>query len=75
VSDLPQWVARHPVLWGIVAAVLAFVIGGPFNGLYAQAIVVAPLVGIFNWWIWRRGGPAHGWRARLLERFPPKGRP
>jgi hypothetical protein len=25
---------------------------------------------LFNWFIWRKSGPAHRWRAHLLERFP-----
>jgi len=49
-------------------------IAGLLNGLYLVALIGAPLFGIGNWWLWRREGPAHRWRAALVERFPPKQR-
>ena len=73
-NQLPRWVADHPAEWGFVAAAGFFFIAGLLNGLYLVALIGAPLFGIGNWWLWRREGPAHRWRAALVERFPPKQR-
>jgi hypothetical protein len=71
---LSEWVAAHPAQWGIVSGVGAFFVAGVLDGLSLVALVLAPLFGLANWWIWRQGGPAHDWRASILERFPPRGR-
>jgi hypothetical protein len=69
---LPGWVARHPVKWGIAAGAGAFFVVGLLNGLYIVGAVIAPVFGFANWFVWRRGGPAHRWRAAILRRFPAK---
>jgi thiol:disulfide interchange protein len=66
-----EWVADHPVRWGVAAGALFFIVGA-LNGLLVAAVVAAPLFGVLNWWIWRTGGPAHGWRAAILRRYPPR---
>ncbi len=45
---------------------------GVLNGLYVVAVVLAPIVGLASWWMWREAGPAHRWRAALVKRFPLK---
>lgn len=71
-NNLSRWVAAHPVQWGLITALGTFFVAGPLNGLYAVGAVVAPLIGVTNWWVWREGGPGHRWRAALVKRFPPK---
>jgi hypothetical protein len=64
--------AAHPVQWGVVAGLGVFVVAGMLNGLWLVAVVIAAPFGVANWWMWRKGGPAHRWRRSILERFPPK---
>jgi hypothetical protein len=45
-------------------------IGLALFGSVALALGVGVPFGIGHWLIWRPGGPARRWRARLLERFP-----
>lgn len=73
-SALPRWVAAHPVQWGAVAALGIFFVAGPLNGLYVLGFLTAIPFGLLNWWLWRERGPAHRWRAALVERFPPQQR-
>ena len=69
---LPGWVATHPVLWGILISSLLFLLAlFLFAGDYWPVwLVASTLFGTANTFVWRRGGPAHRWRARALERFP-----
>jgi hypothetical protein len=71
-DQLPVWVARHPIAWGVVSGLLMGAVGfGLFRSLPLSA-AVGLVFGAANWYIWRNNGPAHRWRASLLRRFPPK---
>ena len=71
-SALPEWVARHPVLWGVTSGAMAALIGLANFGfmIWPIALAIGIVFGAANGWVWRRGGPAHQWRVRLLARFP-----
>ncbi len=42
-------------------------------GSWRLALAVAIPFGLLNWFMWRKGGPAHRWRIWILERYPKKG--
>jgi len=71
-STLPAWVAAHPIAWGALAGLAAALFGFALFDPQLWIVVLGVIFGLANWFIWRPGGPAHGWRQRLLERFPPR---
>jgi hypothetical protein len=57
----------HPALY---STVMAIILGSWILFLFGSgllAIGVASVAGGTNWLVWRRGGPGHNWRKRLLE--------
>lgn len=71
-SALPAWVAAHPIGWGLFAGLAGTLAGFALFEPQLWIVVVGGIFGLANWFVWRPGGPAHAWRQRLLERFPPR---
>lgn len=67
---LPAWVVRHPAQWGIIAGAGVAAVGLGLFGGQIWLLAVGLVFGLFNWLLWRPGGPAHAWRAWVLKRYP-----
>jgi len=70
-TDSP-FAARHPAAWGLAAGGLFSLAGLALFDAQLWVLLVGAVFGFAHWFIWRRGGPAHEWRRRLLLRFPPR---
>jgi hypothetical protein len=71
-TRLQTWVKAHPWGWAVVSGLIFAVVG---LGLDIALLIVVPIsvaFGLVNGWIWRPGGPAHSWNARIERRFPQK---
>lgn len=71
-ANLPDWTAAHPVAWGAFAAPLIAVVGFGLFGFQLWILLVSAIFGLGNWFVHRPDGPAHRWRRRIVERFPPR---
>src|SRR5256885_9613012 len=60
----------QPIRLGILSGMLICGWVGFLAHSLIVGVVVGLIVGGFQAVVWRRGGPAHGWRAWLLDRFP-----
>jgi hypothetical protein len=69
-SRLSEWVAAHPVRWGLTAGLLLGGYGVVLFGLGWLPVIGGAAFALANWFVWRHGGPAHRWRAAMLRRFP-----
>lgn len=63
---------RYPLIWGFSTGVIMTVVGIGLIGNWVLSTVVGATFGATNWFVWRRSGPGHRWRSRLLQRFPQK---
>jgi hypothetical protein len=63
---------RHPAGWALFSAVSLAAIGlRLFDGDHGMVWVgLGATFGVATWCMWRPGDPAHGWRDRLVRRFP-----
>ncbi len=71
-STRNAWVVTHPVAWGAFAGLAVVLVGSALFDPQLWIAAGGAIFGLANWFIWRPDGPAHGWRQRLLERFPPR---
>ncbi len=67
-APLTNWVSAHPATWGLISGMLAFSLVLAVTVHVAAAGAAGTVFGLFNWYIWRPNGPAHGWKKRMDSR-------
>lgn len=65
-ATLRRWVMLHPVAWGVVSGLLAFMLVFAPTG-HLAAVVPGILFGVLNWYLWRANGPGRSWAERTAS--------